>query len=178
MVIFSVVAALVVAAAIYWFLIRDDSDDTKAATKQPQTPAVRTFTAPGASFSFQYPGSFVQTTGPEGYVWIAGVGKYDILSVKRIANEPTSAGRLKAKIPDTLKVVPGTKINGRGTEQHAGVDMVTFSIDTTVDDNAVSVRLYYFSANGVTWQLGCESQKQASVIGAACDAALQSFQGS
>lgn len=170
-----VVVLVLVLVAVYFLFLRDDDKKDKG-SKKPSSSATQTFTAPGSSFTFTYPGSFVETSGPQGFVWIAGVGKYDILSVKRIANVPTSPGRLKATVPDTLKLVPGTTINSRGTEQHGGVDMVTYTIATTIDGNNVTVRLYYFSANGVTWQLGCESQSQAAVINSACDAALQSFQ--
>lgn len=178
-IIFGLVLVLVlVLFALYWFVIRDSSDDKTADKgKAPGKVAAKTFAAPGNSFTLEYPGNFAETSGPQGFVWIAGVDTYDILSVKRIANLPTAPDRLAVTIPKTLKAEPGTKIKGHGTEQRDGVDMVTFDIESTsVDGHALEAKLYYFSANGVTWQFGCESQKQAAVINAACAAALLSFQ--
>lgn len=166
---------LLVAGAVYWFVIRDDDNDTKD-KGSTNPPAAVTYTAPGNSFSFQYPGSFANTTTlPQGYVFIGSLAANDLLGVKRIANEPTSPGRLAATIPSTLKLVPGTKITSKGRQQVNGVDMVTFAIDTVLNGKAASAKLYYFSANGVTWQLSCVSQTQKTAIDVACTAALDSF---
>ena len=128
-----------------------------------------------------YPGNFTNTSVPDlpqGYVFIGSLGTHDLLGVKRIANQPTSPGRLAATIPSTLKLVPGTKITAKGTAEVNGVDMVTFEIDTVLDDEPASAKLYYFSANGVTWQLSCVTQTQAAAINAACSAAIDSFHAS
>ncbi len=168
-----VVFALVV-GAVYWFAIRDDDkgDNAVTTTSQPQT-----FTAPGKSFSFEYPANFRVKTGAEaaGYVWIAGVGPYDFLNVKRLENQPTAVARLGEKVRKSLEGSSSVKILGEGTDQRGGVDMVTFDVESTVDDLVLRSKLYYFSANGVTWQLECGSQAQRAVVDAACAQALATF---
>lgn len=169
-----VVVVAIVAAALYWFVIRDDkkSDGNKGSG----TPSAQTYTAPGRSFSFKYPGDFAQSAPPDdGTVWIAGVGPYDILRVKRLANKPTSPERLQATLGKTLGVVPGSEIVAQGKEQRAGRDVVTFTVTSTVDGKDLRSRLYYFSANGVTWQFECESHAKAAEIDKACDQALSTL---
>jgi hypothetical protein len=164
------VVGVVLAAAVYWFVIRDDSKDSSTGPK--------TFTAPGNSFSFNYPATFAETAGSAGYVFISGVGPHDYISVKRLQNFPTSPSRLAATMPRTLKAVPGTTITNQGTVKRDGVDMVTIAGTLKLDGSTVPVRLYFFSANGVTWQLGCAAETQPNVINPACSAALQSFKAS
>lgn len=171
-----VVVALVI-GLVYWFALRDDDSagDGDAAPTAPATP--KTFTAPGNSFTFQYPATFAETEGAEarGYVWIAGVGPYDFLNVKRIENQPTAPARLADKIRKSLAGDSGVTITGEGTDQRAGVDMVTFDVASKVNDLELRSTLYYFSTNGVTWQLECGSQAQRAIVDTACARALATF---
>lgn len=164
---------LLVAGAVYWFVIRDDSDN-----KGNAAVGTKTFTAPGSSFSFKYPAGFaVKTDESKGYVFIGSLGAYDLLNVKRLDNKPTSIGRLKASVRKTFKDA-GTTILDQGSDNRDGIAMVTFKVQSTVNGLPLTSDLYYFSANGVTWQLECESQKFPNDITAACQQALRSFQAS
>lgn len=166
------VVGVLLAGAAYWFVIRDDSDD-----KNPKAPVVttKTFTAPGKSFSFKYPAGFaLKTDESKGYVFIGSLGAYDLLNVKRLDNKPTSAARIKFSVRKTFKEA-GTKILSQGTDIRDGIDMVTFKVQSTVNGQPLNSDLYYFNANGVTWQLECESQSFAADIDAACQQALATF---
>ena len=165
------VVGLVLAAAVYWFVIRDDSNDNSSS-------GPKTFTAPGNSFSFKYPATFAESGTSGGYVFIGGVGPHDYISVKRLQNFPTSVARLAKEMPGTLKAVPGTTITNQGKVTHAGVTMVTIDGTLSLDGETTPVKLYFFSANGVTWQLGCAAATQPAVINPACSAALDSFKAS
>ncbi|MCW2857698.1 MAG: hypothetical protein JWR52_3313 [Marmoricola sp.] len=168
----AVVVLIVVVASVYWFAIRDSGNDKKVTTNAEQT-----FTAPGRSFSFKYPGSFVQKTGigAKGYIWIAGVGAYDLLDVKRLDNKPTSAARIETSVRQTLAAQIGTVIVSEGTDQRGGIPMVTFQVQSTINGLPLHSKLIYFTANAVTWQLECESQSQGPTIDAACARALATF---
>jgi hypothetical protein len=174
-VIIGVVVVALLAAALYWFVIRDDSSD-KSTKKTTGPLTAQTFTAPGSSFSFKYPGTFAQSTPPaDGTVWIAGVGPYDLLRVKRLANKPTAPGRLESTLSRTLGAAPGSQIVDHGRETRADREVVTYKVTSTIQGKALTSRLYFFSANGVTWQFECESQSHAAEIDAACDQALGSL---
>jgi hypothetical protein len=163
------VVGLLVAAAVYWFVIRDDSSEP---------PTTATFTAPGKSFSFEYPAGFaVKTDESKGYVFIGSLGAYDLLNVKRLDNQPTSVGRLKASVRQTF-VHQGTTILGEGSDTRDGIPMVTFKVQSKVSGLSLTSELYYFSANGVTWQLECESQQFPDDIAQACQQALNTFKAS
>lgn len=174
-IVIGVVVLAIVLAAVYFLVIKDD-DDTKKKSGGTTNLPVQTYTAPGQSFTFQYPGNFAQSTPPDdGTVWIAGVGPYDLLRVKRIANKPTSPGRLKNELSRTLGAAPGSAIVAQGQETRSGLDVVTFTVTSTVDGKDLSSRLFFFSANGVTWQFECESQAKAAAINAGCEQALSTF---
>ncbi len=172
------VAAVVVVFAlvlglVYWFVIRDDEDGTTnpgASTSEPKT-----FTSPASLFTFQYPETFVEIDSAEdrGYVWLAGIGPYDFLNVKRLKNEPTSLGRLKEEGRTAFK--DGFTILGEGKETRDGVEMVTFTVESKVGELTVRSQLYLFSIGGVTWQIECESQAKATEVGTACAQALTTF---
>lgn len=170
-----VVVFALVLGLVYWFVIRDDEKDT--GTKNPSTTvtAPKTFARDGIPFTFEYPANFAENTGPEGFIWIAGVGPFDMLNVKRIANEPRSVDRLRKDTRDSLSVRPDLKILGEGTDTRDGVTMVRFDVETTVDGKTLRSQLYYFTAAQVTWQFECESEAQRAVIDAACVQALGSF---
>ena len=174
-VIVGVVLLVLVAGAVYWFAIRDDDDPDKKGTSSNGPVAAKTFTTPGVPFTFKYPGNFQETSGPQGFIWIAGVGPYDILDVKRIANEPRPLGRLRTSSRQALSGRPDLKIIKEGLDQRAGVDLVRFDVETTVNGLTLRSELYYFSLGGVTWQFECESQAHRDVIDAACSQALSSF---
>jgi hypothetical protein len=161
---------LLLAGAVYWFVIRDEDKDDSTGPK--------TYTAPGNSFSFKYPATFAESPASGGYVFIGGVGPHDYLSVKRLQNFPTPVARLAKEMPGTLKEVPGTTITGQGKETHDGVEMVTIQGTVALDGAPTPVRLYFFSANGVTWQFGCAAETQPNVVNPACTAALESFNAS
>lgn len=164
------IVGVVLIAALYWFVIRDDKKD--------QASGPKTYTAPGNSFSFQYPANFAETPASGGYVFISGVGPHDYISVKRLQNFPTAPARLAATMPRTLKKVPGTTITGQSTENHGGVSMIAIRATLSLDGSTVPVKLYFFSANGVTWQLGCSAETQPNIVNPACSAALDSFKAS
>ncbi len=164
------VAIVVILGAVYWFGIRDDN---KSSSNGPL--AAKTFNQAGLPFTFQYPGNFAETTGPAGFVWIAGVGPYDILDLKRLANVPTAMGRLRSDNRKALSQRAGLKIISEGSDQRAGIDMVKFVVTSTVNGLPLNSDLYFFNAGGVTWQFECESQAQAVVIDAACAQALSTF---
>lgn len=164
------VAIVVIIGAVYWFGIRDDKKST------PNGPlAAKTFQQAGLPFTFQYPGNFAETTGPAGFVWIAGVGPYDVLDLKRLANTPTSITRLRTDNRKLLSSRPNVKILSEGSDQRAGIDMVKFDVASTVNTLTLNSTLYFFSAGGVTWQFECESQANAATIDAACAQALSTF---
>jgi len=172
------VAAVVVVFAlvlglVYWFAIRDDEKDP--ATPPTNTTTPKTFTRPDVPFTFEYPANFAENEGPAGFVWIAGVGPYDMLNVKRIANEPRSVDRLRKDSREALSVRPDLTIVGEGTDTRAGVTMVRFDVDTIVEGKTLHSQLYYFTAAKVTWQFECESESQRAVIDAACAQALGTF---
>ena len=174
-----VVVGVLIVGAILWFVLRDGSDDSKdkdKGTSNKPLPA-QVYVAPGKSFSFEYPGNFSVKPGvePEGFVWIAGVGPYDVLNVKRIANVPTPLGRLKSEARLALSNTPGVTIIGEGTETHAGIRMVRFDLDSKVKELTLHSKIFQFNANKVTWQLECESQAHAADIDAACSRALETF---
>lgn len=176
----AVVFALLVGFVLYWFVIRDDSDDKKDSTPKPKALAAQTFTAPGASFTFEYPGNFALTNAPEGkgFVWIGGVGPYDALNVKRISNTPIPVSRLKVDARRSLSATPGVKIVGEGTEIHDGVTMVRFDLDSTLGKLSLHSQLFQFVANKVTWQFECGYQSETEMIQAACARALATFKAS
>ncbi len=164
---------LLILGVVYWFGIRDDSDEERSASAKQ--PTVQTFSEEGVPFTFEYPANFAESEGPAGFVWIAGVGPYDILDVKRIANVPRSIGRLKSSNREALSARPDVKIVGEGTDKRAGVDMVRFEVTSMVDGLELRSQLYYFSLGGVTWQFECESQAKRAEIDAACTQALSTF---
>lgn len=166
-----VVVALVV-GLVYWFAIRED--EKEPGPDSPPTTA-KTFARDGIPFTFEYPANFAENTGPEGFVWIAGVGPFDMLNVKRIANEPRTADRLRKDTRTSLSVRPDLKILGEGTDTRDGVTMVRFDVETIVDGKTLRSQLYYFTAAQVTWQFECESESQRAVIDAACVQALGTF---
>jgi hypothetical protein len=170
------VVGLLVAGAVYWFVIRDDSDKGKSAGGN--LPA-QVYVAPGDSFSFEYPGNFAVKSGTaaEGFVWIAGIGVYDVLNVKRVANVPTPISRIKRDARLALSNTPGVKIVGEGTETHGGIQMVRFDLDSKVDKLTLHSQIFQFTANKVTWQMECESQAHTAAIDAACARALDTFKG-
>lgn len=172
------VVGLLVAGAVYWFLIRDDSNSKDKATGG-NLPA-QVYVAPGNSFTFEYPGNFSVKTGTEaeGFVWIAGIGVYDVLNVKRVANVPTSVFRIKRDARLALSNTPGVTIVGEGTEKHGGVQMVRFDLDSKVDKLTLHSKIFQFTANKVTWQMECESQAHTPDIDAACARALDTFKAS
>ncbi|RNL77269.1 hypothetical protein [Nocardioides marmorisolisilvae] len=170
------IVGLVLAAAVYWFVIRDDSKDTKG---KDGAVATKTFTAPGNSFSFKYPAGFAEKTDEsKGYVFIGSLGAYDLLNVKRTANKPTGIARLKVSVPKSWSKIAGTTILSQGTDRRDGIDMVTIRVQSTLNGLPLTSDLYYFSANGVTWTLECESQNQTAAINAACQQALATFKAS
>lgn len=168
---------VLLAAALYWFVIRDDSNDSQG--NGPNSLPAQTYVAPGQSFSFEYPGNFSVKSGTEaeGFVWIAGIGVYDVLNVKRIANVPTPVARIKAQARLALSHTPDVTILGEGTEKHDGISMVRFDLDSKVDQLTLHSQIFQFSANKVTWQLECESQAHRADIDAACARALATFKG-
>jgi len=168
------VVGLILAGAVYWFLIRDNGDSSK----DNGVATTKTFTAPGSSFSFKYPAGFAyKTDESKGYVLIGSLGAYDLLNVKRLDNQPTSIARLKVSVRKTFRDA-GTSILGEGSDNRDGIPMVTFKVQSTVNGLPLTSDLYYFSANGVTWQLECESQKFPNDINKACQQALATFRSS
>lgn len=164
------VAIVVIIGAVYWFEFRDNK---KSTSNGPL--AAKTFQQAGLPFTFKYPGNFAETTGPAGFVWIAGIGPYDILDLKRLANVPTSTARLRTDNRKALSARPNVHIVSEGSDQRAGVDMVKFVVTSTVSGLALNSTLYYFNAGGVTWQFECESQSQPAAIASACAQALSTF---
>jgi hypothetical protein len=170
---------MLVVAALYWFVIRDDSDSKDKGSAGPTALPAKVYVAPGKSFLFEYPGNFSVKTGAdaEGFVWIGGIGVYDVLNVKRIANVPTSIARIKVEARRALAATPDVTITGEGTETRDGISMVRFDVDSKVDKLTLHSQIYQFSANKVTWQFECESQAHRADIDAACARALDTFKG-
>lgn len=169
-------AFALVVGLVYWFVIRDDEKDDASTTTPPaNTATFKTFSRPDVPFTFQYPANFAENEGPAGFVWIAGVGPYDILNVKRIANEPRPVDRLRKDSRDSLSARPDLKILGEGTDTRDGVNMVRFDVETIVDGKTLRSALYYFTAAQVTWQFECGSESERAVIDAACAQALGTF---
>src|SRR5205085_10931832 len=111
--------------------------------------------------------------GAEGFVWIGGIGVYDVLNVKRLANAPTPIARLKRDARLALSNTPDVTIVGEGTETHGGIQMVRFDVDSKVEKLTLHSKIFQFSANKVTWQMECESQAHATEIDTACARALE-----
>lgn len=172
------VVGLVLAAAVYWFVIRDDGNDkgSQGAGTLPE----QIYVAPGSSFSFKYPGTFSITKAPEkkGFVWIGGVGPYDALAVKRLLNVPTPVARIKVQARESLSAIPGLTIVGEGTENRDGITLVRFDVDSSVNGLKLHSQIYQFTAAKVTWQLECGAQAHQAEIDAACARALATFQAS
>lgn len=167
-----VVLATVI-AALYWLVIKDDDSDAK---KSGAPRGDQTFSVDRVPFTFKFPGNFALAPTPEGFVWIAGVGPYDILDVKRLANKERSLKAARSETQASLEVRPDLTIRGDGTETAGLTKMVRFSVDTTVADQKLRSDLYYFSLGGASWQLECQStDKGRAEIDAACSKMLDTF---
>lgn len=167
----AVVVIATVVAALYWFVIRDDESSGASGPRGDQT-----FQVEQVPFTFKYPGNFALAPIPEGFVWIAGVGPYDILDVKRIANKEQSLKATRDEIRSSLAVRPDLTIIGDGTDTVGLTKVVRFSVDTAVSGQKLRSNLYYFSMGGASWQLECQSTEAGRAeIDAACSKMRDSF---
>ncbi|MCX6396493.1 MAG: hypothetical protein NTV23_08410 [Propionibacteriales bacterium] len=169
-----VVVLVLVVGLVYFFVLRDD-DEKDNGTSSTGSLTAKTFDLPGIPFTFEYPGNFALNDGPQGYVWIGGIGPYDMINVKRLANQPNPVARLKKSSREALTKVPGLTITSEGTESRGGIELVKFVADTILGDKTLHSQFFYFVAGQVTWQLECESNAERAAIDAACARALDTF---
>jgi hypothetical protein len=168
------VVLVIVAALIYWFAIRDDGSKTASSTQTPRGD--QTFVVPRVPFTFKYPGNFALAPTPSGFLWIAGVGPYDILDVKRLANSERSLKAARSETQAALQVRPGLTILGDGTETLGATKAVRFTVNTVVNGQTLRSTLYYFSLHRASWQVECQSTtKGQAAIEAACAKMADTF---
>lgn len=170
-----IVVLATILALVYVFVIRDDKDD-KGSTSSNQVRTEQTFTADRVPFTFQYPGNFAPAPTPEGFIWIAGIGKFDVIDVKRLANKERSIAETRTEIRQTLEARPGLTIRGDGTETLDDLKAVRFTVDSAVDGQALRSTLYYFSIGGASFQVECQSTVAGrDEIDAACAKMVNTF---
>jgi len=175
-----VVFALVVGFVVYWFVIRDDSNSPKKPSTSPTaTVKTKTFNESGIPFTFEYPGNFVETKAPKGFIWISGIGLVDLIDIKRVSLDQLTPGQIRRSIGRTLAQNPVLKIVGEGSDQYGGIDMVRYTVTSSDGTRSLRSQLFLFGLGGDTWQFECQSQASAqSKIDAACAQALASFKAS
>lgn len=168
----AVVALLVIVAGVYLFVIRDDDKKNEGGALGPQTLAVD-----GVPFSFTFPGNFAtKNPPPAGFVWMSGIGPYDVIDIKRLENSERSLAQTKTSVKQILNGQPQLKIVGEGTETYGGIKMLRLVVDTQITGDTLRSQLFYFSHGGASWQFECQSTAGGRTsIDAACSQALGSF---
>lgn len=176
-----VVAALVVlvlvGVGVFWFLSRDDDTKDDASDKASNTPlAEQTFEVSGVPFTFAYPGNFAPAEAPQDIIWVAGISPVDIIDVKRISDKEIGPVKLKSLVRSTLEDTAGVTISAEGTAKAGTTDLVTFVVDNTASGTPLRSDLYYFVADGSTWQFECQSQADnRATIDSACSRAIDTL---
>lgn len=162
-----------VAGAVYFFAIRDDDK----AGDENTTLSPQTFNYTNVPFTFVFPGNFANVDPPpQGFLWMSGIGPYDIIDVKRLSNDERSVAEARASVKNSLQARPGLRITGEGTETFDNVRMARFAVDTDVEGQTLKSTLYYFSLGGSSWQLECQSTAaNRAAMDAACVQAMSTF---
>ncbi|MCW2754221.1 MAG: hypothetical protein JWQ32_1632 [Marmoricola sp.] len=170
-----VVALVLVAAAVYWFAIRDTSSSTPAKKPTVNTSLAQTFKVTGVPFTFKYPGTFSQAKTPTGFIWIAGISPVDILDVRRVDGRAYSPEGLKTVFGTRLRAQSGVKIIGTSTDLVGTLNTVSYTV-TSGTTTPLQSKLVYFSTGGSTWQFECQSQAlNRAAIDIGCAQALATF---
>lgn len=169
-----VVVLALIAAAAYWFAIRDDSDGK---TNESRDLPTQTFAVDGVPFTFQYPGNFAEAEpSSPGILWVAGVSPVDLIDVKRILSRSQTVPEIRRTVTDSLNKRSDVKVTGVGTERFGDLRMLRFTADSTASGTELRSQLYYFSMSDAVWQLECQSQASARAeIDAACAGMLNSL---
>lgn len=173
----AVVALVLVAGAVFWFVVRhsDDASRTPSTTRPSTSSEAQVFELPGVPFTFRYPGNFAQGKAAAGFIWIAGISPVDIIDIRRVADREYAADGLGRVMRKTLESQDGVTIIGNGTEVVGGQQVVTYSVQSGTTTPLES-KLIYFSRDGSTWQLECQSQAANRVaIATACTQVLSTL---
>lgn len=173
----AVVGLLVIGLVAFWFVNRDDDNDAEPGDKASNTPLTeQTFEVSGVPFTFQYPGNFAPAEAPEDIIWVAGISPVDIIDVKRISDKEIGPVKLKSLVRSTLEDSAGVTISAQGTAKAGTTDLVTFVVDNAASGTSLRSDLYYFVADGSTWQLECQSQADnRATIDSACSRAIDTL---
>ncbi len=152
-------------AGAYWLLNRD-----KTSADEVQDGLVDRFALDGVPFTFLYPDEFATTDPQPGTLWIAGIGPSDAIDVRRVLTSAPEVADLERIVRKNLTALPDVEILDSARIEVAEQQGVAFVIDSTAGEATLRSRLVYFTAEGATWQIGCQAQESAQVqVGAACD---------
>lgn len=173
----AVIVVLLIGAAAFWFVNRDDDKNDEPGDKASNTPlAEQTFAVSGVPFTFVYPGNFAPAEAPQDIIWVAGISPVDIIDVKRISDKEIGPVKLKSLVRSTLEDTAGVTISAEGTAKAGTTDLVTFVVDNTASGTPLRSDLYYFVADGSTWQFECQSQADnRATIDSACSRAIDTL---
>ena len=175
----AVVVVAVLAGLFYVFVIRDHNK-SNGSPSAVNTSIPGTFNYTNVPFTFSYPGNFALVNPPPtGFLWIGGIGPYDIIDVKRLSNSERSLDATRNAVKQSLQVQPNVKITGSGTDRigSSSFEVVRFNVDSSVAGQTLHSKLYYFSHGGASWQLECQATAAGTAqMTSACNLALSSFQ--
>lgn len=152
-------------AGAYWLLNRDETPEGEV-----QDGLVDRFGLEGVPFTFLYPDNFATAEPPPGTLWIAGIGPSDAIDVRRVLTTAPDVAELERIVRRNLTKLSTVDIVDSARILVADQPGVAFVIDSTTGEEALRSRLVYFTADGATWQIGCQAEASAQVeVGAACD---------
>jgi hypothetical protein len=172
-----VVALATIAVLVYWFVVRDPNRSELSASQTPSGD--KTFQTDGVPFTFHFPSNFALAPTPAGFLWIAGIGPYDFLDVKRLTDTMRSVDTTRSATRVILEGRPGLTISDEATVTLGAATAVRFRVDATVGGQSLRSALYYFSLDGASWQLECQSTDTGRVaIAAACSKMERTFSAS
>lgn len=131
-------------------------------------------------FTFEYPVNWDKspakhdTTGVMALVNRSG-DTLNLIDVRRAATTKVAFGDMKGQLKDSFGS-QGLKPGKMEVVTREGREFLTFTLDNTVSGKKTRSTMYYFTGDGATWQIECQSTtKHRSEVARACKQAVDSI---